>query len=46
MSTMDLFKVMMAFSGGFVEDNASDELEKLDELLTEAGIIGTHQGSL
>lgn len=38
MSTMDLLKLMMALSGGFAENNASDELEKLDDLLTEAGI--------
>ncbi|HIY02998.1 MAG TPA: hypothetical protein IAA26_14335 [Candidatus Blautia faecipullorum] len=38
MSTMDLLKLMMALSGGFAEGNASDELEKLDDLLTEAGI--------
>ncbi len=38
MNTMDLLKLMMALSGGFAEGNASDELEKLDDLLTEAGI--------
>ena len=38
MSAMDLLKVMMELSGGFAEGNASDELEKLDSLLTEAGI--------
>lgn len=38
MSTMDLLKLMMALSGGFAEGNASEELEKLDNLLTEAGI--------
>lgn len=38
MNTMDLLKLMMAFSGGFAEGNDSDELEKLDDLLTEAGI--------
>lgn len=38
MSTMDLLKLMMALSGGFAEGNASGELEKLDNLLTEAGI--------
>lgn len=36
---MDLLKLMMALSGGFAEGNASDELKKLDDLLTEAGII-------
>ena len=30
MSTMDLPKPVMAFSGDFAEGNASDELEKLD----------------
>lgn len=35
---MDLLKLMMELSGGFAECNASDELEKLDNLLTEAGI--------
>ena len=39
MSTMDLLKLMMALSGGFAEGNASDELKKLDDLLTEAGIL-------
>lgn len=38
MSAMDLLKAMMELSGGFAEGNASDELEKLDSLLTEAGI--------
>lgn len=38
MSTMDLLKLMMVLSGGSAEGNASDELEKLDDLLTEAGI--------
>lgn len=38
MSTMDLLKLMMALSGGFAEGNASGELEKLDNLLTEAGV--------
>lgn len=38
MSTMDLLKLMMILSGGFAEGNASDELEKLDVLLTESGI--------
>lgn len=38
MGTMDLLKPMIALSGGFAEDNASDELEELDDLLTEAVI--------
>lgn len=38
MSTMDLLKLMMALSGGFAEGNASDELDKLDNLLKVAGI--------
>lgn len=38
MSTMDLLKLVMALSGGFAEGNASNELEKLDDLLTAAGI--------
>lgn len=38
MSIMDLLKLMMAFPDGFAEGNASDELEKLDDLLTKAGI--------
>lgn len=46
MSTKDLLKLMMALSGGSAEGNASDELEKLDDLLTEAGVIYTHQGPL
>ena len=46
MSSKDLLKLMMALFGGSAEGNASDKLEKLDDLLTEAGIICTHQGSL
>ncbi len=38
MSTKDLLKLMMALSVGSAEGNASDELEKLDDLLTKAGI--------
>lgn len=38
MSTMDLLKLMEVLSGGFAEGNASNELEKLDDLLTETGI--------
>ena len=38
MSTMDLLKLMMTLSGGFAEGNTSGELEKLDHLLTEAGV--------
>lgn len=38
MSTMDILKLMMALSGGSAEGYASDELEKLDDQLTEAGI--------
>ena len=38
MSTMDLLKLMRVLSGSFAEGNASDELEKLDDLLTKAGI--------
>lgn len=39
MSTMDLPKPVMAFSGDFAEGNASNELEKLDDLVTAAGIL-------
>ena len=38
MSTKDLLKLMMALSGGSAEGNTSDELEKLDDLLTKADI--------
>lgn len=38
MSTMDLLNLMMAISGGFAEGKDFDELEKLDDMLTEAGV--------
>ena len=39
MSTMDLLKPAMALSGDFAEGNASNELEKVDDLVTAAGIL-------
>lgn len=45
MIAIDLVKLMAALSGGFGEGNASGELEKLDGLLTEAGIPFENFGS-